>query len=27
MTIVAVGEEKVLRDSLAPFGLPIQTAP
>jgi zinc protease len=27
MTIVAVGEEKVLRDSLAPFGLPIQAAP
>lgn len=27
MTIVAVGEEKVLRDSLAPFGLPLQPAP
>jgi zinc protease len=27
MTIVAVGEEKVLRDSLAPFGLPMQAAP
>jgi zinc protease len=27
MTIVAVGEEKVLRDSLSPFGLPIQPAP
>jgi zinc protease len=27
MTIVAVGEEKVLRESLAPFGLPIQPAP
>jgi zinc protease len=27
MTIVAVGEEKVIRDSLAPFGLPIQPAP
>jgi zinc protease len=27
MTIVAVGEEKVLRDSLAPFGLPISPAP
>jgi predicted Zn-dependent peptidase len=27
MTVVAVGEEKVIRDSLAPFGLPIQPAP
>ena len=27
MTIVAVGEEKVIRDGLAPFGLPIQAAP
>jgi zinc protease len=27
MTIVAVGEEKVIRDSLAPFGLPVQPAP
>lgn len=27
MTIVAVGEENVIRDSLAPFGLPIQPAP
>jgi zinc protease len=27
MTIVAVGEEKVIRESLAPFGLPIQPAP
>lgn len=27
MTVVAVGEEKVLRDSLAPFGIPIQPAP
>jgi len=25
--IVAVGEEKVVRDALAPFGLPIQTMP
>jgi len=27
MTVVAVGEEKVIRDSLAPFGIPIQPAP
>ena len=27
MTIVAVGEEKVIRESLEPFGLPIQPAP
>jgi zinc protease len=26
-TIVAVGEEKVARDQLAPFGLPFQTTP
>jgi zinc protease len=25
--IVAVGEEKVVRDSLAPFGLPLESAP
>jgi zinc protease len=25
MTVVAVGEEKVIRDAVAPFGLPIQT--
>lgn len=25
--IVAVGEEKVIRDSLAPFGLPLESAP
>ena len=25
--IVAVGEEQVVRDALAPFGLPIQTMP
>ena len=27
MTVVAVGEEKLIRDSLAPFGIPIQPAP
>ncbi|HEY2472864.1 MAG TPA: pitrilysin family protein [Terracidiphilus sp.] len=26
-TIVAVGQEKVIRDALTPFGIPIQTAP
>jgi zinc protease len=26
MTIVAVGEEKVIRDALAPFALPMETA-
>jgi zinc protease len=26
-TVVAVGEDKVVRDALAPFGLPIQSAP
>ena len=27
MTVVAVGEEKLIRDSLAPYGIPIQPAP